>query len=87
MSTDIHGRSRSARQVYVLAAALQRGDSGGPVVNRQGKVVGMAFAVDTTRPHTAYALGNDEVQRALHRKPTGVVSTRGCLRCTRGCLR
>ena len=39
-------------------AALQRGDSGGPVVNRQGKVVGMAFAVDTTRPHTAYALGN-----------------------------
>jgi S1-C subfamily serine protease len=42
---DLYDRHRTRRQVDVLAASLRPGDSGGAVVDRQGKVVAVAFAI------------------------------------------
>ncbi len=63
--TDIYGSGPTERDVLVLAAKLHPGNSGGPFVDGQGQVAGLAFAVDPAAPSTAYALATDEVQSVL----------------------
>lgn len=63
--TDIYRTGRTDRSVFVLAAELAPGDSGGPLVDRDGRVVGMAFAVDPGQPGTAYALTRTELDPVL----------------------
>jgi S1-C subfamily serine protease len=82
IGTDIYRTSRSRRSVYVLASKLAPGDSGGALVDRTGRVIGMAFAVDPGRNATAYALTDDEVRAVLGpaRRGTGnPVDTGHCL--------
>ncbi|MDQ4068264.1 MAG: MarP family serine protease [Actinomycetota bacterium] len=77
---DLYGSSRVRREVHVLAAELEPGDSGGALVNTSGAVVGVAFAIAPDRPSTAYALSSDELRTVL-RAPRGEpVSTGPCLR-------
>ena len=63
--TDIYGSGPTHRDVLVLAAKLHPGNSGGPLVDDQGRVAGLAFAVDPAAPSTSYALATDEVQAVL----------------------
>jgi S1-C subfamily serine protease len=63
--TDIYRAAATVREVYVLAAALEPGDSGGALFDQRGRVVGMAFAVDPGDADTAYALTNDEVGEGI----------------------
>jgi S1-C subfamily serine protease len=63
--TDIYRTGRTSRRVHVLAANLAPGDSGGPLVDQQGRMVGVAFAVDPGQDGTAYALTRDEVDRVV----------------------
>jgi S1-C subfamily serine protease len=51
--------------VYVLAALLAPGDSGGPFVDTRGDVIGVAFAIDPGRTATGYALTDAEVRPVL----------------------
>jgi S1-C subfamily serine protease len=51
--------------VFVLAAVTQPGDSGAPVVETDGRVVGVVFAFDLSRPTTAYALTTSELAAVL----------------------
>jgi S1-C subfamily serine protease len=53
---DIYDARDVNRQLLVLAADLRPGDSGGPVINNEGLVVGMAIAVAPDRKSTAYAI-------------------------------
>jgi S1-C subfamily serine protease len=46
LAPDAYGRHIHARTVVPLRGVLQHGDSGGPVVNRAGRVVAMMFAAD-----------------------------------------
>ena len=62
---DIYGGSAATRQVRVLSANLERGDSGSPVVDRDGSVVGTVFAVSPDQPQVAYALHPDEMRQVL----------------------
>lgn len=62
---DIYGRDTVERQVLFLSANLARGDSGSPLVDRQGRVVGTVFAVSPDQPSTAFALDVNEVQAVL----------------------
>ncbi|HEX9890393.1 MAG TPA: MarP family serine protease [Nitriliruptorales bacterium] len=62
---DIYGSDRTEREVVFLAASLRKGDSGAPVADVQGAVVGTVFAIAADRSTTAYALAPSEVRAAL----------------------
>ncbi len=80
IGTNIYRTSRSRRSVFVLAAALAPGDSGGALVNRAGAVVGVAFAIDPGRSGTAFALTDDEVRPLLASATTATLADTGrCL--------
>jgi Trypsin-like peptidase domain/Colicin V production protein len=80
VGTDIYRTSTSRRHVFVLAAALAPGDSGGALVNRDGAVVGVAFAIDPGRKGTSYALTTQEVRPALSAAATRALADTGsCL--------
>lgn len=65
MGRDIYGRERSEREVLFLSATLQQGDSGSPVLDQQGRVSGVLFAISPDSPTTAYALDLEELQAVL----------------------
>ena len=63
--TDIYRSSPTERGVFVLAAVTAPGDSGGPVVDTNGRVLGVMFAYDISRQTTAYALARTELDAVL----------------------
>jgi S1-C subfamily serine protease len=76
---DIYDRPAAPRQILVLAAALDPGDSGGALVNGAGKVVGVAFATSSIRRGTAFAVASEELGPVLAQPRTGAVSTGPCI--------
>lgn len=75
---DIYDREDTRRDVFVLAAALAPGDSGAGLVRTDGRLVGLAFAVDPASPTTAYALTTAELTPVIRRAGSFAVSTGGC---------
>jgi S1-C subfamily serine protease len=63
--TDITRSHPTEREVFVLAAVTAPGDSGGPIVDPTGRVVGVMFAYDISRQTTAYALTRAELDAVL----------------------
>jgi S1-C subfamily serine protease len=76
---DIYDRQDSQRQVLVLAAELQRGDSGSALVDAEGNVIGVAFAVAPDRDDVAFALTLDELRAVLETDLTTARDTGDCL--------
>ncbi len=62
MGRDIYGRGLVNRDVLTLRAAVERGDSGGPFVTRDGRVGGVVFAAAAAEPGTGYALTAAQVR-------------------------
>jgi S1-C subfamily serine protease len=62
---DVTGATTAERVVLFLAARLRPGDSGAPVVDTAGRVVGIVFAISPDVETTAYALDADEVRAVL----------------------
>jgi S1-C subfamily serine protease len=80
--TNIARTASTEREVFVLAATTRPGDSGAPVVDQQGRVVGVMFAYDISRQTTAYALTRNELDAVLAPVVTNgarAVSTGDCL--------
>jgi S1-C subfamily serine protease len=63
--TDITHTVATSRHVFVLAAVTAPGDSGAPVVDGSGRVMGVLFAYDLARSTTAYALTRGELDAVL----------------------
>ena len=59
---DIYGDNPTPRQVYTLAADVQQGESGGPLLTETGLVAGVIFAKGATTPNVGYALAMEEVE-------------------------
>jgi len=69
------------REIEVLSARVIPGNSGGPIVNDSGEIIGVVFAASTTQPDlVGYALTIPQVSADLqageHR--TTAVSTEAC---------
>jgi S1-C subfamily serine protease len=59
---DIYSNSLVTRQIWIIEADVRPGNSGGPLVDLQGHVLGLVFAASSSNPSQAYALTNSEVQ-------------------------
>ncbi len=79
VGTDLYDSQETRRQVFILAADLAPGDSGGALVSPTGTVVGVAFAIAPDRPGTSYALTTDELRPVLAAGGSAGVSTGPCL--------
>jgi S1-C subfamily serine protease len=58
---DIYSANAVTRQVYVISGRVRPGNSGGPLVDLQGNVLGIVFATSATDPNQAYVLTDDEI--------------------------
>lgn len=58
---DIYGSQRTPREVYTLAAVVQPGNSGGPLLSTDGRVAGVVFARNADDPELGYAMTNTEL--------------------------
>jgi len=79
LGQDLYDTRNTQRNVFVLAAKLTYGDSGAPLVDLQGRVVGIAFAIAPDRATTAYALSTSELRPLLGEARSTAVSTKACL--------
>lgn len=77
--TDIYDRERTERKVLILASNLAPGDSGAGLIDPQGRVVGVAFAIAPDKPGVAYALDIEELQPVLAGDLSQPVDTGPCL--------
>jgi S1-C subfamily serine protease len=58
---DIYGTDQVKRDILELRAAVERGDSGGPLILTDGTVGGVVFAEARTDPNVGYALTPSEI--------------------------
>jgi hypothetical protein len=59
---DIYNANLVTRQIFVIQAKVRPGNSGGPLVDLEGRVLGLVFATSAGDPNQAYALTDDEIQ-------------------------
>ena len=77
---DIYDKAKVQRRVLVLAVDVAPGDSGGPVVDRQGRLIGLVFAAAADMAGTGFALPADSVRLAVRQIGSGMNTARRCLR-------
>ena len=77
--SDIYDRDPTERAVFLLAAELAPGDSGSALVDADGEVVGVAFAIAPDRDGVAYALTDAELRAVLEGDLSRTVDTGPCL--------
>ncbi|WGL52793.1 MarP family serine protease [Nocardioides sp. BP30] len=79
-SPNIYGSGTVIREVYSLRGLIRPGNSGGPIVDADGKVAGVVFAASVSDPDTGYALTASQVKSTATASVglTDPVSTGGC---------
>ncbi|MEL4161665.1 MarP family serine protease [Corynebacterium bovis] len=78
---DIYASTRVEREAYTVRGHVVQGNSGGPLVDAQGRVLGLVFGAEVNDPDTGYALTKDEIMSTVgdvsrYRDP---VDTQGCV--------
>ena len=53
---DIYDQAQVRREIVELRAAIEPGDSGGPLILEDGTIGGLVFAESRTDPEVGYAL-------------------------------
>jgi S1-C subfamily serine protease len=79
---NIYQTGSVTRAIYAVRATVEPGNSGGPLLAKNGKVYGVIFAASTTARDTGFALTAGAVQADVRAGAhnTASVSTRACPR-------
>jgi S1-C subfamily serine protease len=77
VSEDSYGKGPIRRSIASLRGSVRSGNSGGPLIDSRGQVLGMIFAATTTGTPGGFAVPGDVVRSAL-REPTSTVDTGSC---------
>ncbi|MBA0127400.1 MarP family serine protease [Haloechinothrix sp. YIM 98757] len=78
---DIYDRATVQRDVFTVRAEVQSGNSGGPMIDPQGRVVGVVFGASVQDPDTGFTLTADQVDSEVQSAPrmTQEVGTGPCV--------
>lgn len=79
---DIYGGGPTLREIYTLAANVQEGNSGGPLLTTSGEVVGVVFARSAETQNVGFAMTMAELDPVISVSPglTAPVSSGECVR-------
>jgi S1-C subfamily serine protease len=77
LSEDAYGRGPFRRRIAFLRGTVRSGNSGGPMVDSDGRILVTVFAATTSGPTGGYAIPNDIVKAALA-KSAAQVDTGPC---------
>jgi S1-C subfamily serine protease len=77
---DIYGSGGVVRDVYEVHTDIVPGNSGGPLVGKDGRVIGIVFAESTSYKHVGYALMSDHLDSTVSQAAASgtVVGTGAC---------
>lgn len=79
---NIYNQGKTERRVYSIKGEVEPGNSGGPLIDRDGTVIGLVFAESTSYDQVGYALTTDQIVDGLNRAKdrSQVVGTGSCTR-------
>jgi S1-C subfamily serine protease len=79
-SPNIYGDGSVIREVFAVRGLVRPGNSGGPIVDSDGDVVGVVFAASVTDDETGYALTAEQVEESAEdgENSSDAVSTGDC---------
>ena len=77
---DIYDANTVRRDVFTVRAQVRSGNSGGPLVNPEGQVVGVVFGASVEDSDTGFTLTDKQVQPVIEEAPSlsARVSTGSC---------
>jgi S1-C subfamily serine protease len=78
--SDIYGNGGLSRSIYAIRAIVRSGNSGGPLITNDGRVLGMVFATARDSSDTGFALTDTEIRSDARagRQAGTAVGTGGC---------
>jgi S1-C subfamily serine protease len=79
VSEDSYGNGPVDRRITALSGSVHSGNSGGPLVNADGRAIGTVFAATTSGPRGGFAIPAELVRAALKRT-AAAVDTGPCTR-------
>jgi hypothetical protein len=82
-SPNIYNTATTQREIYELQSLVRPGNSGGPLVEPDGEVIGVVFSRDSNDSHIGFALASpgvlQRVQKAEARRIGSSVGTGSCI--------
>ena len=77
---DIYRTTTVKREVYTIRGTVRQGDSGGPMIDLSGNVLGVVFGAAVDDPDTGFVLTANEVSRQMAKVgDTQRVATGACI--------
>lgn len=79
--SDIYAEGRVQREAYTVRGSIREGNSGGPLLNSEGEVLGVVFGASRDASDVGFAVTADEVRNQIGDvdRLTSTVDTQACV--------